>query len=123
MYARWLLPFVLVCVLPGQKKAPARADEQPAASGPRRFTEFPVPDPPPLDPVEASRLAVAGLLAVQEGDGDDQWPYEGVYREDRGQLPVGYRVGGTAITVLGLVAAPGYADDEPRQAAVGRALR
>ncbi|MCX5690923.1 MAG: hypothetical protein NTV94_14260, partial [Planctomycetota bacterium] len=30
-----------------------------------------------------------------------QWPYEGVYRV-RGKIPVGYRIGGTALTVLAL---------------------
>ncbi len=94
--------------------------EAPAA--PIRFTKFPVPDAAPLDVADATKAGVAAILALQEGDGHDQWPYEGVYREDRGQLPVGYRVGGTAITCLGLLAAPGYATDEGRQAAVQRGL-
>ena len=44
----------------------------------------------------------------------DEWPYQGVYREDRNPSPVGYRVGGTAIACLGLAAAPGLANDAPR---------
>jgi hypothetical protein len=56
------------------------------------------------------------LLELQEGEGRCEWPYEGVYRvSDPGSkesvIPVGYRVGGTAIACLALVAAPGYADE------------
>lgn len=88
-----------------------------AASKPIRFTTFPVPDAAPLDPDVAIERAVARLLQLPEGDGD-QWPYEGVYREDRGQLPVGYRVGGTSIVCLAMLAAAGYSRDEARQKAM-----
>ncbi len=94
-----------------------------AAAAPRRFREFPVADAPALDVAAATAQAVAALLALAEGEDHDQWPYEGVYREDRGQLPVGYKVGGTAIACLGMLAAPGYARDEARQAAVARGLQ
>lgn len=57
---------------------------------------------------------LAGVVARSE------WPYEGVYRVQR-LIPLGYRVGGTAICALALLAAPGYADDPKRQDAVGRA--
>lgn len=78
------------------------------------------------------------LLGMQEtlansakvAEGDDaaaapekgEWPYEGVYRVNR-QIPIGYRVGGTAIAALALVRAPGYAEDATRQQAVERAVR
>ena len=100
-----------------QKKRPVGK----APRGGRLITEFPVKDGAPLDVAAASRRALASLMELEEEGG--QWPYEGVYREDRGALPQGYRVGGTAITILGMVAAPGYRDDEQRVAAVGRALR
>lgn len=64
---------------------------------------------PPADepkPTRAELLAkaVAELVALQEPDG--QWPYEGVYRVER-QIPIGYRVGGTAIVAAVLLyAAP-----------------
>ncbi len=103
-------------------EAPAATRTAPAPTGPRRFTEFPVPEPAPLDLEAATADAIAALLRLREGEGEDQWPYEGVYREDRGQLPVGYRVGGTAIACLGLLAAPGYEQDEARQAALARGL-
>ncbi len=68
--------------------------------------------------------AVAGgvefILSCPEGPGNDQWPYEGVYRVD-GEIPIGYRVGGTAIAGLALLHAPGYADDAKRHDAVRRA--
>jgi hypothetical protein len=44
-----------------------------------------------------------------------------VYRVD-GKIPVGYRIGGTAIVVEALVKSPGYAGDEARRAAVERAV-
>lgn len=116
MNVRWLLPLLVVSLLPAQKK---RASRDPAAG--RLITEFPVPDVPPLNVAEASTKAIKGVLRLQE-DGS-QWPYEGVYREDRGLLPVGYRIGGTAITIMGLVAAPGYRKDTSRVAAVERGIK
>jgi hypothetical protein len=61
--------------------------------------------------------AVAQLLTIQEENGT--WPYEGVYRVNR-EIPVAYRVGGTA-TVAGalLHAAP---DDDQARRAVDRGL-
>jgi len=87
----------------------------------RLITEFPVPDQSPLEVAAATKKGLEAMIALEEKGG--QWPYEGVYREDRGALPQGYRVGGTAISILGMVCAPGYGDDEPRIAAVDRALR
>ncbi len=74
---------------------------------------------PPVDVAIAT--GVQHLLEMQEGDPRSEWPYEGVYRV-RGQIPIGYRVGGTGICAGALVQAPGYADDEERQAAVARAV-
>ncbi|OUU20064.1 MAG: hypothetical protein CBC13_11270 [Planctomycetia bacterium TMED53] len=68
---------------------------------------------------DASVKAIEFLLQAQEGqqegqsaeeEGDSkgaaypigEWPYEGVYRE-RGQIPPGYRVGGTAIVLRSLI--------------------
>jgi hypothetical protein len=66
------------------------------------------------------------LLEMQESMDDGkpkaEWPYEGVYRVDR-QIPIGYRVGGTSITSVALLTAPGYADDPARKEAIARALR
>lgn len=64
--------------------------------------------------------AVRQLLAMQEGDDKAEWPYEGVYRVG-GRIPIGYRVGGTAIVGMSLLHAPGYADDAARQDAIARA--
>jgi hypothetical protein len=56
-------------------------------------------------------------VAMQEPNGE--WPYEGVYRV-RGQIPIGYRVGGTAIVAGTLLhAAP---EDGEARAAVQKAL-
>ena len=55
---------------------------------------------------EAAQEAVQYLLKAQEGIVEEtvigEWPYEGVYRE-RGQIPPGYRVGGTAIVLRALI--------------------
>lgn len=87
------------------------------------------PEPTPAPPggagdrtAEAISRGVEYLLAAQEGENKDQWPYEGVYRVNR-QIPVGYRIGGTAIVVTALVQAPGYAQDGPRKDAVARSVQ
>ena len=79
--------------------------------------EVPVPD--------AVSRGCARLLEMQEGAGGREWPYEGVYRvQEDGErvIPIGYRVGGSAIVASTLMQSPGYGDDPSRQEAVGRAL-
>ncbi|MBL9077648.1 MAG: hypothetical protein JNL08_09100 [Planctomycetes bacterium] len=115
MRCHWSMPFVCAFALVAQEPDAKRP-------APIRFTEFPVPDAAPLDLAATSARAVEVLLELQEGDDGDQWPYEGVYREDEGQLPIGYRVGGTSIACLGLIAVPGFRADERRRAAVERGL-
>jgi len=44
--------------------------------------------------------AVKELVPLQEAGGD--WPYEGVYRV-RGEIPMGYRIGGTALVSQALL--------------------
>jgi hypothetical protein len=108
----------------GKKAAPADAPppaEQPAEK-PVRFRSFPAADGVPFDVADATARGVEALLRLPEGDGHDQWPYEGVYREDGGQLPVGYRVGGTSIVCLALIAAPGFARDSARHDALARGV-
>lgn len=73
----------------------------------------------------AVKDSIARLLAMQEGDGKAEWPYEGVYRVAVGgqlQIPVGYRYGGTSITALALTRIPGYEKDEARKEAVKKAI-
>ena len=77
-------------------------------------------------PADAARSAAVSqgiglILAMQDGEGSSEWPYEGVYRV-RGRIPEGYRVGGTAIVAEALVRMPGYESDPARQAAVRRAV-
>lgn len=70
---------------------------------------------------EAIAKGVERLLSLQEGEGKAEWPYEGVYRVNR-LIPMGYRIGGTAIVVQALAYAPGYDEDAPRREAVDRAV-
>ncbi|MBL8878995.1 MAG: terpene cyclase/mutase family protein [Phycisphaerales bacterium] len=73
---------------------------------------------PPLSNDELIKSAVAQLVAMQEEDG--AWPYEGVYRVG-GQIPIGYRVGGTAIVGQSLLyAAP--TDDQAANRALQRGV-
>ena len=72
----------------------------------------------PAPPSRAQLLdaAVTQLIAIQE---DGEWPYEGVYRV-QGEIPIGYRVGGTSIVATSLLrAAP---DNEAAAAAIARGL-
>jgi hypothetical protein len=78
------------------------------------------PDAAAMDDAVARGLAF--LLEAQEGPSRAEWPYEGVYRVG-GEIPVGYRIGGTGIVGECLVRTPGYAADAARQAAVERACR
>jgi hypothetical protein len=50
------------------------------------------------------------ILEMQEGPDDREWPYQGVYRV-KGQIPIGYRVGGTGISGMALLEAPGGGDE------------
>jgi len=78
-------------------------------------------DPPAADPLPKSsdvlREAVWALIETQEVSG--QWPYEGVYRVKK-ELPVGYRIGGTAIVSTTLLHAA--LQNKEARAAVDRGL-
>lgn len=71
---------------------------------------------------EASAKGIERLLEMEEGADRGEWPYEGVYRVGR-QIPIGYRVGGTAIVCEAFLAAPGWDEDEARREAFARGLR
>lgn len=72
---------------------------------------------PAPDRAKLLSTAVAALLEMQEPDGD--WPYEGVYRVHN-EIPLGYRVGGTAIVAEALLfAAP---DDARARTAIDRGV-
>lgn len=83
------------------------------------------------DPAEAVQHGVGLLVDMQESLAGarkpNEWPYEGVYRirgeQGRGRvIPLGYRVGGTAITAWSLIEAPGWKKDRSRREAVERGL-
>jgi hypothetical protein len=87
------------------------------------------PPAPAFEPAEVVQRSCALLAELQEGAGRREWPYEGVYRvreegADEPVIPLGYRVGGTAIACLALAAAPGYAEEggAERRAAVARGV-
>jgi hypothetical protein len=90
----------------------------------------PVPPTPPADaaPAKKETPTIADavqrgmdiILALQEGDAKAEWPYEGVYRV-KGEIPIGYRVGGTSISAIAILHAPGYVESNQRQEAIARA--
>src|SRR4051812_20936992 len=105
----------------------APAGAQNSSGGGKASPGAKAPEPSPKDvkkdtPAipEAVTRGIALILAMQEGESKSEWPYEGVYRVG-GQIPIGYRVGGTGIAALALVQAPGYAESAERQKAVERA--
>ena len=83
------------------------------------------PTAPALDVEAASARAFALLIEKQEtlakGKTLDEWPYEGVYRVG-GEIPIGYRIGGTAICARALLESPLFAKSAEAHAAVERAL-
>ncbi len=81
-----------------------------------------------LDPIVAAQTGCDVIVKLQEGGrkkgSGSEWPYEGVYRV-RGKggaiIPIGYRVGGTAICGMALLEAPGLKENKSRRAALNRA--
>lgn len=82
-------------------------------------------DPPPMLDVErATAESVSFLLSSQEGQTHAEWPYEGVYRiREAGEyvIPIGYRVGGTALASMALLRAAPADDGQLRNDALKRA--
>lgn len=125
---------------PSGDPAKSPASKAPATPRPARPADPPRVEAKPLTEVnvgpkeleEAVTRGIEILLSMQEddpnkpgkgeGEAAAEWPYEGVYRVG-GQIPIGYRVGGTSIAARALVYAPGYDRDPKRQAAVAKALR
>lgn len=77
---------------------------------------------------DAVRIGVERIVAMEESDPNaagrhakGEWPYEGVYRV-RGEIPIGYRVGGTAIAIMAMTREAGYAGDAARKEAVSRGV-
>lgn len=117
-------PLETAIAVTSEARVEARA--QPQDRRPRRQGRQAAADDRQAEREAAIRRGVELLLAMQEGEaeGDDgpaEWPYQGVYRVN-GQIPVGYRVGGTSICAMALMAAPGYESDADRKAAVRRAI-
>jgi hypothetical protein len=99
----------------------AGAQPEPVVTPPSPTAPAAAPSSPPA-PTRAevvSRGCEVLLRLQQETPGE--WAYEGVYRV-RGQIPIGYRIGGTAIVIEALCRAPGYESDAARQAAVRAGL-
>jgi hypothetical protein len=75
-----------------------------------------------VDEVAASvQRGIEVILSMREGEDQREWPYEGVYRVG-GRIPIGYRIGGTALCAMAVAQAPGYAEDARRGEAVRGAV-
>ncbi len=114
-----LLVSSAVGVLCGQESAPTKqqSDEKAPAPSARKS---------PFIPAQAVQRGCNILLTMSAGDSKGEWPYEGVYHAVEGKggavIPIGYRVGGTAIVCDALITAPGYAESKARQDAVARGV-
>jgi hypothetical protein len=78
---------------------------------------LPAADDPAPSRDELLKNAAEQLVKMQEQDGS--WAYEGVYRVG-GEIPVGYRIGGTAIVAGALLHA--VPDDPAAKAAIAKAV-
>ena len=67
------------------------------------------------DPAELIKKASPELIKMEEGKDKGEWPYEGVYRVNR-IIPIGYRVGGTAIVCDALLHAMSAKNKEGKAA-------
>ena len=98
-------------------------------AGPQAEPRPTLSEAPAIDiAAQSIEMGVELLLSMQESDPENaespkcEWPYEGVYRVN-GEIPIGYRVGGTAIACHALIVAAGYTDDPERTQAIHRATQ
>ncbi len=114
------LASLLATTLPVFAQDSTPAKEPPAETKAEPFS-------PVRDVARGSDILLDMQEEVDDGEGRCEWPYEGVYRTNEGGqrrvIPIGYRVGGTAICCLALIEAPGYAADDARRAAVERGVK
>lgn len=68
-----------------------------------------------------AELTAAGIQQILAGEDNGCWSYEGVYRTPDGNIPLGYRVGGTAIVCTTLLYYSNEKDDKIN-AAIGRGV-
>lgn len=122
-----LLVFAVVAHAQPDKTDPKAAKVDPKTETKTETKESPKVSAKPSIP-EAITTGINLVLSMQEdfgkgGKPEDlaEWPYEGVYRVN-GEIPIGYRIGGTAICATAIVLAPGYADDDKKHTAVARAV-
>jgi hypothetical protein len=80
----------------------------------------PADEPAPNLPAAIAR-GTEVVLSLEDKDRPGEWPYEGVYRVD-GEIPIGYRVGGTGICAITIMSAPDFEKSDAEKAAVQRAL-
>ncbi len=117
-------PFAVLLVLGSTAAAMAQPGGSEKALPSTPYSQMPArkdataPDAKTID--EAVGRGIEIIVKMQEGESKGEWPYEGVYRE-RGQIPIGYRIGGTGISAMCLLRAPGYEGDEARKASARRA--
>ena len=88
--------------------------QPPAEPDPKKAAEK------PALPAAISRGAEV-VLSLEEKTQPGSWPYEGVYKVG-GEIPIGYKVGGTGISAMTLIASPGFDANDGAKAAVQRAL-
>lgn len=78
------------------------------------------PEPPDQVLLRAVARSAEALLALEETEGSGEWSYEGAMRI-QGQIPIGYRVGGTGTVLSAFARLPGVARAPELRAAAERA--
>jgi hypothetical protein len=126
-----LLLSCVVFVLPavGAQEPKAGPGKEPRKKAPPvepvHPTDLKVVEPKEIE--DAVKKGIAILVADQESlekkkGPPSEWPYEGVYKVE-GAIPIGYRIGGTAICALALVDASGGKPGKEAREAIERGLK
>ena len=78
--------------------------------------------PPDAGTLRLVERSVQALLELEEKGDGGEWPYEGAMRIE-GQIPIGFRTGGTGVVVTALAKAPGLATAAARRGSLQRGTR
>src|SRR5436190_14338934 len=118
-----LLSFVLATPLHAQSSPPEKRSKKPPAE-PVQPTDLKTVEPAEVaSAIQRGRKLLLGCQESldKESKAKSEWPYEGVVRVD-GNIPIGYRIGGTAICAMALIdTAAGGKPDAETKAAIERA--
>jgi hypothetical protein len=121
-----LTSFVLATPLVAQTTKPQKGKPaKEAAPEPVHPTDLKVVEPAEItSAIQRGRKLLLGCQESMDGKSKPkcEWPYEGVVRVD-GNIPIGYRIGGTAICAMALIDTASGKLDAETKAAIDRAQK